>query len=158
MLGYEPFIFFLKDPGVLSPLVGLAVVSVFGHLVDEEKGQRLDPLGKENLFLLKVSPDGFPDLNPPYSHLRDVAGCLARAQNMAVGKFNCVRVGIDLGDNEAAVLVQLVGFSKEVPAFLQTFDYPLDPSPLADFHLNSGQRRPLGNLEGFQVEVGVGAG
>ncbi len=85
IFSFEPLVFFLKYPGIFSLLIGLAVVPVFDHLVDEEKGQRLDALGKKNLLLLEVSPDRLPDLNPPDGHFRDVAGCIARTQNMTIG-------------------------------------------------------------------------
>ena len=89
-------------------LIGLAVIAVFGYLINEEQGEHLYALGEENQLLLKMGFDRFPDLNPPYGHFRNVSGRIARTQNMAIGELHRVLVGVDLGDDKASILVQLV--------------------------------------------------
>ena len=78
--------------------------------IAEEKGERLDALGKEDLPFLKVSLHRLSDLKPPDGHFRNVAGRIARIQNMAIGEVDRALVGVDLGHAQAAILVHLVRY------------------------------------------------
>ena len=67
----------LEDPLVLAFLIRLVIVLVLLHLVNEEKAQGLDALVEQILLLLKVAPDGLPDLDAPDLVLAEVIRNLA---------------------------------------------------------------------------------
>ena len=50
----EAFVFFLKYSRVFPLFVGLAIVTVFGHLVDEKERENLHALGKKGLFFFQM--------------------------------------------------------------------------------------------------------
>ncbi len=104
-----------------------------------------------------MCPDCFADLNSPHGRFGHIAGCITGCQHLAVGKLNRVFVGVDLGDDKAAILVKLVRLNKKVFAFFESLDDAFDAIALSNLDLKAGHRCLLGNLDGFQIEVGIGA-
>ena len=101
-------VFFLKNPGILASLIGLTVITILCHFIDKKKRQHLDALSKEHLLLFKMRSDCLTNLNPPHGHFSNITRCIARSQNMAVDKFDRIMISIYLGDDKAAILIQLV--------------------------------------------------
>mgnify|MGYP001565684970 CR=1 FL=1 len=63
---FEKLILLLEHAGVFALFVGLGIVAVLHHLVDEEERQHLDALGEELLLLVEVRLDRLADLDAPY--------------------------------------------------------------------------------------------
>ena len=104
----EAFVFFLKYSRVFPLFVGLAIVTVFGHLVDEKERENLHALGKKGLFFFQMGLDRLPDLDAPHGHFGNVAGGIARAQHLAVCELHRVCGGVNLGNHKATILLKLV--------------------------------------------------
>ena len=100
------------------------------------------------------------DLDAAHGRLVQVADSLAGHQLHAVGETQGVDARIDLGDDIALlVLVQSAGQLVQVVTAAELAHNPLDAAVLLDLHLHPRHRRLAGgNLDAFQIQVGIGAG
>ena len=102
-------VFLFEDSGVLALLVGLRVVAVLGHLVDEVQRQDLHALLEQGLLFVEVGLDRLANLDAAQRCFGHVTSGIAHRQLQPVGETQCVSVGIDVRHHEAvAVLVQAV--------------------------------------------------
>ena len=62
---------------------------------------------EKELFLLEMGFNGLADLNTPQRCFTNVAGGFSNFQDGTVYKAYAVGVRIDIGDDEALVLIQL---------------------------------------------------
>ena len=153
-------VFLFKDPRVIAFLVRRRVVAVLDHFIDEEQGQDLDALLEQRLLLVEVRLDRLPNLDATQRRFVHVPGGFANKKLNAVGEAQGVGIGVDVRDHIATVLIQLVGktVGEEVVTLGKLAHHALD---LAAFQLllelNTGHRRLARNLDGLQVEIGIGS-
>ena len=152
-------VFFFEYLRVLSSDFTLFIVApIFGDLIDKEQRQNLDALVEKHLFFFKVRLHRLTNLDAPQCRLVHVARGFACLQLDAVGETDRIGMGIDIHDDEALVLVQLIRNGEEVIVFTKLAHHALDAIVLLYLQLDSCDRRFAGgNLDGLQIEVGIGA-
>ena len=159
VLALQQLVLFLENPRVLTVSVGLVIVPVLHHFVDEEQRQDLDALCEQLLFLVQVRLDRLTDLDAADVALGDVAVRLTGAQHFATREFDRVVHGVDLADREAAILVHLARLHEQVIAELEPPKLALDLARLQlHLHLDPRHGGLLRDFDAFEVEIGVGAG
>ena len=55
-----------------------------------------------------MGADRFADLNAAHGRFGYITSGIPGAQHMPIGEFNRVLIGINLGDDKAAILIKLV--------------------------------------------------
>ena len=136
----------------------LVVLTVFGHLIDEEQRKGFDSHVEVFLFLFKMGENGFPNLDTAHIGFGHIAPNLAGVKHFTIGKGYGTAQRVYLGDCVAPVLLHLLRNVVQVIVHTQNAGFPFEGFVVANLHFDAGHGglfRGEDNLLQKQIAVGT---